>query len=456
MNVAPRRLLLPPLWKGKGSADQFRFIKAPQRIKIAATGTKTGKTVGCAEGLIDLALKPDSKGKLFWWIAPSHYQASIGWERCKTLIPPGWYKANETSRTLFLHNGARIEFKTGEKPNLLFGAAVYGCVVDEASRMKEQAWIAIVTTMTQTMGPIWVASNTDQGKTNWFYPFYMKGYALNRDGSKQFPEIASFSIKTYENPFIKRAAFLELKNTLPPLAYESLVEAIFPEDALTVFRNVAACIIDDPPGWDTKSPLIRKMRIDRNYVIGVDLAKYSDYTVITVIDTETGEIVYFNRLNLRLWETQMERVTQVCEYYRSSQVVLDSTGVGDPIYERLTLLGVPVIPYKFTNPSKQRLIDNLAIGIEKKAIGIPRSLEQLINELTMYEYRISDHGIVTFSAPDRDGVYDDAVISLALAYFGAAQPFAVGYISGMRRDQLEEQLLKRDTEGKRWKNRRGF
>lgn len=459
MEEAARELLLPKLWRSRtAQADQYRFINAPERISIAATGTKTGKTVGCAEKLVEWLFAPDSDGKTFWWIAPSHYQAGIGWERVKSLVPEAWVKLNESDRTLVVKGtGARAEFKTGEKPNLLFGPAVHGAIVDEASRMKEQAWIALQTTMTQTMGPIRVASNTDQGKTNWFYPLYMKGYLHNPDGSKKFPEIVSWSIKTYENPHIKPAAFKELSATLPPSAYASLIEAIFPEDALTVFRNIDAVLIDDPAGWDKLTPIIVKARSDHSYTIGVDLAKYSDYTVITVIDNDTRQVVYYNRLNMRLWESQMIMVENVCEYYGSSQVVLDSTGVGDPIFERLSLLGVPVVPYKFNNPSKQRLVDNLAIGIENVDVLIPRSLEQLITELRLYEYRISEHGVVTFSAPQRDGIFDDSVMSLALAYFGAAQPFSVGYVSAMRRSEVEEQLMKRSKRGEdTWKKRRGY
>lgn len=455
-HLPPRELLLPPLWQSKKArADQYRFIRAPQRISIAATGTKTGKTVGCAECLIEWLLAPDAAGKLFWWIAPSHYQAGIGWDRAKSFLPASWVKTNEQAKTITVKgSGARAEFKTGEKPNLLFGPAVHGAIVDEASRMKEQAWIALQTTMTQTMGPIRVASNTDQGKANWFYSLYMKGYARNPDGSKKFPDIVSWSIKTYENPHVRPEAFQQLVSTLPPTAYQALVEAVFPEDALTVFRNVYRVVVDDPAGWNKKDPIIQKARHDRTYAIGVDLAKYSDFTVIVVIDVETREIVFFDRLNLRLWETQMQRIEHVSTYYGGAQVVLDSTGVGDPIFERLSLLGVPVLPYKFNNSTKMRLIDNLAIGIENKDVRIPRSLEQLINELTMYEYRLSESGLIKFAAPEREGIFDDAVIALALGYFGAAQPFSVGYASAQSREAMEDALNNRKERG--GKRSRGY
>lgn len=455
MEQVPRRLTLPPLWQKKSAqADQRRFILAPERFSLAATGTKTGKTLGCAEWiLLNAGNRPRT---LWWWIAPSIYQAEIGFQRVKDLIPPGWANIVDSKRTIELGNGARIEFKTGEKPNLLFGAAVHGAVVDEASRMRQLAWNALMTTMTQTRGQVRVASNTDQGRQNWFYELYQKGLALNPNGSKKFPDFVSWSIKTYENPHINGAVIKDLKDTLPPMAYQALVEAVFPEDALTVFRNVRGVVMEeDPAGWDGASPMIERYRHDHSYVVGVDLAKYSDYTVVCVMDNDTRRVVYFNRLNLRLWETQMELVEKVSRYYGKALVVIDSTGVGDPIYERLTLLGAPIVPYVFNNATKQRLIGHLGIGIESQDLYIPPGLTQLIHELESYEYQISEAGVIRFGAPNKLGAFDDSVIALALAYYAAAQPFAVGYASVSRRDEVEAQVMQRKGE-ERTHSRRQF
>src|SRR5262249_25480012 len=46
----------------------------------------------------------------------------------------------------------------------------HAIVVDEASRMDEQAWNAISTTLTATMGPARIIGNV-HGRKNWFYRF---------------------------------------------------------------------------------------------------------------------------------------------------------------------------------------------------------------------------------------------------------------------------------------------
>jgi hypothetical protein len=42
--------------------------------------------------------------------------------------------------------------KSGEKPDGLYGEDVFAAVIDEASRMREEAWHALRSTLTATRG----------------------------------------------------------------------------------------------------------------------------------------------------------------------------------------------------------------------------------------------------------------------------------------------------------------
>ncbi len=53
-----------------------------------------------------------------------------------------FFQSNETKLLLTLPTGSRIEFKSGEKPDNLYGDDVYAAVIDEASRMREESWYA--------------------------------------------------------------------------------------------------------------------------------------------------------------------------------------------------------------------------------------------------------------------------------------------------------------------------
>jgi hypothetical protein len=73
------------------------------------------------------------------------------------------YRPNQLSR-----KEAIISFKSGEKPDNLYGEDVWAVVVDEASRTREEAYWALRSTLTATGGPIRIIGNV-KGRKNCFY-----------------------------------------------------------------------------------------------------------------------------------------------------------------------------------------------------------------------------------------------------------------------------------------------
>jgi len=131
-----------------------------------------------------------------------------------------------------------------------------------------------------------------------------------------------------------------------------------------------------------------------------------------------GKQVYFERFNQISWERQIGAIKAVMAAY-PGQAVLDSTGVGDPIYEALHKAGCMVRGYPFTNASKTELIDGLALALERGAIRLMDIPEQEA-ELRAYEYTLTPARNVTMSAPE--GMHDDCVIALALARWAQGKP----------------------------------
>jgi phage terminase large subunit-like protein len=152
----------------------------------------------------------------------------------------------------------------------------------------------------------------------------------------------------------------------------------------------------------------------------VDLAKHVDFTVIIVLD-QNGHLCYFDRFSQIDWTFQEKRIVEVAKKYNNARILVDSSGVGDPIYENLRRAGVQVEGYKFTNASKKDLIENLSIAIENKTISYP-DIPVLLSELGLFGYKISQAGITTYNAPD--GYHDDSVIALALACWYQNKPKA--------------------------------
>ena len=172
-----------------------------------------------------------------------------------------------------------------------------------------------------------------------------------------------------------------------------------------VFRNIELCI-----GGMPEEP-----KAGYDYIIGVDLAKSQDYTVLAVLCRQTKHLVAFQRFNQTSWYEQRLQISDLAKKYHNALVVIDSTGVGDPIAEDLQHGGVSVKPYLFTNTSKQALVEKLKVSIEQRLITFP-DLPVLVEELRNFQTEVSKSGNIKYSAPQ--GSHDDCVIALGLATCG--------------------------------------
>jgi phage FluMu gp28-like protein len=221
---------------------------------------------------------------------------------------------------------------------------------------------------------------------------------------------------SWSNPHVPLESIREMKRNLPEDVYRQEVAAQFLLDSAGVFRNIKGCIrgvLQDP---------IR----GRRYVMGVDLARLKDFTVLTVMDAEAKHVVYHERFQQIDWEVQYSRMVAASKRYNNAAVCMDSTGIGDPIVQTIQSAGVHVEPYKISGTTaKQQLIDKLRVNVENNRISFP-VIPVLKRELEAYEYEISDNGRVSYSAPS--GQHDDCVISLALAnWYADSAPFVYRY-----------------------------
>lgn len=68
----------------------------------------------------------------------------------------------------------------------------------------------------------------------------------------------------------------------------------------------------------------------------MDLAKYQDFTVLIVMDLDSWHVVAFDRFQKLDWPFQRKRIVNLATKYNRAQVIIDSTGVGDPTYDDLS------------------------------------------------------------------------------------------------------------------------
>jgi hypothetical protein len=155
-----------------------------------------------------------------------------------------------------------------------------------------------------------------------------------------------------------------------------------------------------------------KPREMAQYQIGVDLAKFHDYTVITPFDLNTFRVLQQERFNQIDYNLQKAKIENTYLKLNRGLIVIDSTGVGEPVYDDLYNRGMNITPYRFNVKSRMDLLTNLKILLEQDRIKIPDD-PILINELKSMQYALSPAGNLTVEVPD--GLHDDCIMSLALA-----------------------------------------
>lgn len=372
---------------------QERAIFAPERIVCIEASTKSGKTVGCMVWLAEQAMGGKA-GRNYWWVAPIYPQAKIAYRRLKRGLPAEVFTPNENELTLTLSNGAVIWFKGADRPDSLYGEDVYAAVIDEASRCKDEAWHAVRSTLTQTRGPLRIIGNV-KGRKNWAYQMARKAEA--GEPGMHYAKITAWD--AVEAGVLDQQEIDDARRDLPDDVFKELYLAEASDDG------------GNPFGIDAIRACIAPLALTAPVAWGWDLAKSVDWTVGVGLDKD-GATCRFSR-----WQAPWEETTdRIVRQTGPTKAAVDSTGVGDPILERLQKAERSKFEgYHFTGPSKQRLMEGLAVAIQRREVTFPAG--PIVNELESFEYVYTRTG-VRYSAPE--GMHDDCVCALALAVYARA------------------------------------
>ena len=385
----------------------------PARFRVVCCGRRWGKSY---LGVNELAKYSwENIEYPGWWVAPTYNQAVKGFTVCTSRFADAIEskKAAQGQMSIVWKSGGVTRFVSAERYENLRGEGVGLMVLDEAAFMSRAAWEQVLRPMlTDTMGGA-LFTTTPRGK-NWLYGLYRRGLDPTQ------ADYASFSFPASTSPYIADSEVEEARMTLPADVFAQEYLAEFLDEAAGVFHGIEACVFGGFYEPDSTKHL------GHRYCIGWDIAKHTDFSVVTVMDMDesregviTPHVCHFDRFNTLRYDMQMDHVATISQRYGGAPVLLDSSGLGDPIYDTLAARGVPVYPYTLSGPRKMQLIQNLAIAIQTKAISFP-DIPVLRHELSSYQYTISPSGSFTYSAPE--GEHDDTVISLGLATWAAQHP----------------------------------
>lgn len=369
----------------KPHQGQQKVLDSKARFKVLLCGRRWGKSL--ISQVISILGIVNSKHIAY--VTPTYQLSKIFFQDILKLLPVKLVKsANKTDLVIELITGGTLSFLTGERLDNFRGRKFHTVIIDEAAYIPdlENAWLnSIRATLTDYKGNALFIS-TPRGK-NYFYALYNKGLN-NEDGYE------SFHFTSYDNPHISADEI--------DLARLELPEPAFKQEYLA------------EPGENTANPFGTQNIIDNTLtelssnetkVFGIDLGKHNDYTVITGLD-EDGSMSYFDRFKLP-WALCMDKIKLLPAYTLKA---IDSTGVGDAVFEQLSTTCQNLTGFKFTSVTKPQIVMELIKDLE---LGKVKVNELTANEMMVFEYKIQPSGHIKYEA--QSGFHDDTVMALAMA-----------------------------------------
>ncbi len=388
----------------KPHAAQEEMIKSIKDPLVICAGRRTGKTMYASYEVTREAIRPDKKSRI-WIAAPNYELTQIVFDETIRNLGKLFGGDDEFSvkkkpiPTIKLKDGTLIECKSGQNAEGMLGRSTDLVVIDEASRISADVWFQYLKPTTHDRGARTIMISTPTGM-NWFYDLW-----LDNDGLR-FP--------SYANPYFpepglseeeREQAIENIKTSVPKSKWRQEYEADFVEGAGQVFRGISEISVGS----------MKQPEEGAGYIMGVDIGKHNDYTAIVIANRSSKDVVWVDKFNATDYNVQKDRIIALARKYNNAKVMIDSSGVGDPIVDDIKTQ-VYVEPVSFHSiKTKQQIIEKLSLYIEQQLITIPEH-EDLIKELRQYSYKKTNNDYTKYSAPK--GKHDDLVMALALVVWG--------------------------------------
>ena len=319
-------------------------------------------------------------------------------------------------------------------------------IIDEAARVSDEVYAAVTPLIAATQGHLWLLS-TPRGKRGFFYH-----ESTGRQPAGQPWLRLTAAAAGPQSSGRLPTAFLaaeQSRKTSQQFAEEYLCgfttagRHVFPEDLIErVFSTAVSPFEESRPLWFPHS----------HFYIALDFGKLQDHSALTLLeyrviptgtlDPYTRQPLFRRELHLRLIERfplhtpflqVLARVSRLAQHYaiqHHGSLIVDATGLGDPLVELIQAQRLPLnfVPVKITsglqvtrstaghNVPKSILIARLEFLLEHGHLLIAAEASQsdlLRHELMHFERKLHPGGRTTFAAGSTN--HDDLVMSLSLA-----------------------------------------
>ncbi len=371
------------------------FSDSQHKFGVVVTSRQWGKSLlGQNLLLYWLLQKPNQKGA---WISPIYNQAKKVFQELSDASNSIIQQSNKAELTIKFINGSTLQFLSSERADSVRGFSFNYMVVDEAAYVNERGFeTAILPTLT-AIGKKCLIISTPKSK-NWFYKYYLKGINDNI-------EYISFRGQSTDNPYIDQSFIAEQRLSLPNDIFRQEYEAEFTDAGSEVFRGVEqACIV----------PQYNKQEKSSRCFAGIDVGLSNDYSVLTILN-EAGRVLLIDRIRGENISTIANRFNDILSRFRIEGGWVEENGIGAAMRDLIIPRNRRIRGFTTTQDSKTQIVRTLISDLEAGILELPnKELEpELFKELTLYTYKLSNNGKLSFSHPN--GIHDDLVDSLMLA-----------------------------------------
>lgn len=421
----------PRYWQAQIIGDPKRgIVEDTTKYKVVVAHRKAGKTVMALMYLFMKAFlhrgyatvkspRNEIRTARFTYIAPTYKQGrDIAWDLMKSIVPSSLLvkRPNETNLEIRMRcstgDHVLMNIKGADKEDSLRGPGLQFALLDEMGYMKPHVWPQIIQPELASTGGGALFIGTPNGRDHFYQLFSIGRDRVSEEWRSWLLPATKpthgFAEDTPRGPELLSGNFLEeAKKEVTQKFYDQEYECEFQDDAGMVFDRIEQNVVDEFREFPESG---------HRYRIGFDPALREDWSVFTVMDLSDHRVKHVYRTNKIDAELLLERAQNMVNTWTTTagrpELIMDTTGMGDPLYDQLVYRGIPVHPVKFTSSTKRQMVDNLAILFNKDAIKIPR-YEWLIDELKDYRFERLLTGRYRYGAPV--GKHDDGVTSLFLA-----------------------------------------
>ena len=367
-----------------------------------------------------------------WVVAPSQPQATQAWNEMKALVPTPLRRGppREDDRQIILGHpditvgkGLRmdglIEVKSAHLPESLQTVGLDFMWVTEAQDISDAAFEKLLPTL---RSPGRMSKAVFEGipptyNDHWFQRVFN---VAEREQDGYF----SYKATSFENPFLttEDKAVIEMdKELLPERVWRRMYLAEFSDES-GYFTNVQACIAGD---------LLPSPMPGASYVAGLDLGRKMDPSVLTILDAQQRKVVQHLAFDTGAsWVIQRESIVKWAKDWNIERLVIDATGMGGDIFtSEFMEAGLPVEPYIFTSASREALLQELLVSLERETLHFP-AIPSMLRQIRAFQFRKLPSG--TFRAEAPAGENDDEVFALALGLTACAPAITVDPVKSFR------------------------